>query len=303
MTTTNESPKWSDFPRYPVVAGTILLAVGITLAWWAKVDISILFETAYIRRGQLWRLVTNIFPHLDILHLVFNVWWLWIFGTKVESALGHAKTALLVLLLAVGSGSFDFAFAHGGVGLSGVGYGFFGLLWVLSKNDARFQNALEPRTTSLFVGWFFLCIFTTVTGIYPVANVAHGAGAVFGAIVAYAVSAPRYRLFFITATGLLFAFGVVAATFLRPYVNLTHTEGYEEGRWGYDALLAKRDHEAIRWLRDAVRYQPKTHELWYDLGIAYQRVGDTTAAMKAYRKARELAPTDQQYADAMKALE
>jgi len=86
-------------------------------------------------------------------------------------------------------------------------------------------------------------------------------------------------------------------------VNLTHTEGYEEGRWGYDALLAKRDHEAIRWLRDAVRYQPKTHELWYDLGIAYQRVGDTTAAMKAYRKAHELAPTDQQYADAMKALE
>jgi len=41
----------------------------------------------------------NIFPHLDILHLVFNVWWLWIFGTKVESALGHAKTALLVLFV------------------------------------------------------------------------------------------------------------------------------------------------------------------------------------------------------------
>lgn len=303
MATAKESPKWSDFPRYPVVAGTILLAVAATLAWWAKVDISVLFETAYIRRGQLWRLVTSIFPHLDILHLVFNVWWLWIFGTKVESVYGHAKTALLVLLLAIGSGSFDFAFSHGGVGLSGVGYGFFGLLWVLSKYDARFQNALESRTATLFVGWFFLCIFTTVTGIYPVGNVAHGAGAMFGGIVGYGVGAPRYRLLSMAATGLLLVFGVVASTFLRPYVNFTRTEGYEEARWGYDALLAKRDHEAIRWLRDAVRYQPNTHEYWFDLGIAYHRVGDYTAAKNAYRKAHELAPQNQDYSDALKGFE
>src|SRR5689334_4818044 len=68
----NFSPIWTEIPKYPVIAGVATLAVGITIAWWAKVDISPLFDTAEIRRGQLWRLFTAIFPHLDILHLVFK---------------------------------------------------------------------------------------------------------------------------------------------------------------------------------------------------------------------------------------
>ena len=71
------APKLTEVPRYPVVAGTALLAIGVTIAWWAKVDISPLFETAMIRRGELWRLVTSIFPHGGILHLAFNIYWLW----------------------------------------------------------------------------------------------------------------------------------------------------------------------------------------------------------------------------------
>jgi GlpG protein len=257
-----------------------------------------LFDTADIRRGQVWRLFTSIFPHLDVLHLLFNIWCLWIFGTRIEGILGHAKIGFLIFLLAVGSGSFDFALSHGGVGLSGVGYGFFGLLWVLSKKDERFKDSLESRTVSLFVGWFFLCIFTTVTGMYPVANVAHGTGAMLGALVGYAMGWPNHRRLAEIATCVLVILGVLGATLWRPYVNLTRTEGYQEGKWGYDALLAKRDREAIRWLRDAVRYQPRTPELWFDLGIAYQRVGNSDAAKRAYRKAHELAPANHDYADA-----
>ena len=134
------APKWTEAWKYPVITGVGILAVGITIAWWAKLDISPLFDTAEIRRGQLWRLATCILPHLDILHLAFNLYWLWVFGTAVERVYGHAQTALFTLLFAVGSSSLDFAFDRGGVGLSGVGYGLFGLLFVLSDRDDRLRG-------------------------------------------------------------------------------------------------------------------------------------------------------------------
>ena len=52
--------------------------------------------------------------------------------------------------------------------------------------------------------------------------------------------------------------------------------------------MAKKNQEAVRWLRDAVRYQPKTSAYWLDLGIAYERLHDKTAAIGSYRKAADL---------------
>src|SRR5438128_2559371 len=110
-------PSWREFPRYPVTAGTMVLALGVTVAWWAKIDISPVLATAEIRRGELWRLVTDIFPHADLLHLGFNLYWTWIFGTIIEQTLGHFKTAVLFILFALSASSLEFAFERGGVGL------------------------------------------------------------------------------------------------------------------------------------------------------------------------------------------
>jgi membrane associated rhomboid family serine protease len=292
-------PKLNEFSKYPVVTGVGLLAVAITIAWWAKVDVSPLFENAEIRRGQLWRLVTSIFPHLDILHLAFNLYWLWVFGTLVEQVYGHAKTSLLFALFAVGSGSLDFAFARGGVGLSGVGYGLFGMLWVLSRRDDRFRGAVDQRTILLFVGWFFFCIATTATNTYAVANVAHGAGAVLGMLVGFASAVPSRRLLSVAIIVIIVLFGLWGATLGRPSINLSGKAGYEEGKWGYDALQANNNRKAVRWLRDAAKLQPKVSVYWFDLGIAYHRLGDIPAAMAAYQRAYELEPDNPKYLNAV----
>src|SRR5882724_58127 len=183
-------PSPAGIPNYPVVAGTALLAIGVTAAWGAKMDVSPLLDNALIRHGELWRLVTAILPHVNVLHLVFNIYWLWVFGTLVEEVYGHAKTAALVLLFAVGPNALEYAFSTGGVGLSGVGYGLFGLLWVLSKRDERFRDAVDQRTIQLFVIWFFFCIFATATNFMRVGNVAHGAGGVLGILTGFALVMP-----------------------------------------------------------------------------------------------------------------
>jgi membrane associated rhomboid family serine protease len=296
------APKWIEFPHYPVVAGTAILAIAVTIAWWSKLDVSPLFETAMIRRGELWRLVTSIFLHTNLLHLVFNIYWLWVFGTLVEQVYGHLKAVALIVLFALGSGALEFAFALGGVGLSGVGYGLFGLLWVLSRHDDRFSDAVDRRTVEIFVLWFVFCIVTTVAHIFAVGNIAHGAGALLGALTAAAIVLPRRRRLIAASIGIILLFGLWGSTLGRPRINLSGKAGYEEGKWGYDALVANRNQEAVRWLSDAAIYQPKLPVYWYDLGIAYQRLGHKTAAEDAYRKAHDLAPNDAKYSEALKEL-
>src|SRR5215471_16442845 len=136
-------PKLAEFFRYPVVSGTALLSVGVTAAWAAGLDVSRLFESPMIRRGELWRLATSMFPHLGVLHLFFNIYWLWVFGTLVEQVYGSVKAIGLILLFAIGPNALEYAFSVGGVGLSGVGYGLVGLLWVLSKKEERFRDAID----------------------------------------------------------------------------------------------------------------------------------------------------------------
>jgi membrane associated rhomboid family serine protease len=297
------APKWTEFPHYPVIAGTTILAIAVTIAWWSKLDVSPLFETAMIRRGELWRLLTGIFPHVDILHLLFNIYWLWTLGTLIEQASGHLRAAVLIALFALGSGSLEFAFALGGVGLSGVVYGLFGLLWVLSMRDDRFRDAVDPKTVLLFVGWFFFCIAMTVMHIFSVGNIAHGAGAVLGALTGTAIVLPRRRVLIASGIGTILLFGLWGSTLGRPRINLSGRAGYEEEKWGYDALVANRDQEAARWLGDAVVYQPKLPIYWFNLGIAYQRLGKKTAAQAAYQRAHQLEPNEAKYSEALKELD
>jgi GlpG protein len=294
-----QTPKWTDFPKYPVIVGVGVLATTVTIAWWAGADVSALFASGEIRRGQFWRLFTAIFLHIDILHLVFNLYWLWVFGTIIERVFGHAKTTLLILLFAIGSSSLDFAFDRGGVGLSGAGYGLFGLLWVLSHRDERFRDAIDQRTIKLFVIWFFLCIATTWAGAYPVANVAHGAGALLGILTGFALTLPRHRLHFAAAIAAIFLFGIWGDTLGRPLINLSGKVGYDEGKWGYEALMAGQNDQAVQWFRDAVKFRPKEPTYWFNLGIAYHRIGKFPASAAAYQRAHQLDPNNPDYAKAV----
>jgi len=290
-----QPPKWTEFFRYPVVSGTALLAVGVTAAWSAGVDVSRLFESAMIRHGELWRLITSMFPHLGVLHLIFNIYWLWVFGTLVEQIYGPVRTAGLVLMFAIGPNALEYAFSTGGVGLSGVGYGLFGLLWVLSKKDERFRDAIDTRTIQLFVIWFFFCILMTYTGYMNVGNIAHGAGAIFGILAGWAIILREQRPVMIASIAVVFVFGLWAATLGRPRMNPAKEAGYEECNLGYKAVTAKHNEEAVRWLREAVSYQHIPSGCWTTLGVAYQGLKQNSDALAAYRKAAEAGDDNAEY--------
>lgn len=290
------APQWTDFKKYPVVSATIVTAVVVTFACWSgKVDVKTLSETVEIRRGEIWRLLTSSFPHGDILHLAFNVYWTWVFGTLVEEQFGSFKTLAIFILLAVAANGAEFAVLTGGIGLSGIGYGLFGMLWVLSRRDRRFAGVIDQKTIGLFVAWFFFCIFLTGAG-YPIGNVAHGVGAITGALLGWAIvsEVPQRRA--LSALLIILVIGVlVGVTIARPWINVSKYGGYEEGQLGYDALMAGRNEEAVGWLLDATRMQPAEASYWYDMGIAYDRLGRHSEAGAAYRRAFNLDPSSNEY--------
>ncbi len=177
-------PSLRSIPRYPVTAAVAIFAIVVTGLWWSGESIEAFFMDVRVwERWELWRAFTSTLPHANFIHLAFNLYWLWVFGAVLENVYGHLRFAGIVLLLALASGLAEFSIFYGGVGLSGVGYGLWGMLWVLERRDARFAGTVDSQTSRTFVIWFFICIGLTVAEILPVGNVAHGAGAVMGALL------------------------------------------------------------------------------------------------------------------------
>ena len=87
-----------------------------------------------IVKGQVWRAVTPIFLHFGIMHIVFNMMWLWQFGLVLETRFRSLRFLALVLFVAIASNSAQ-AFFDGTNfgGMSGVNYGLFGFLLARSK--------------------------------------------------------------------------------------------------------------------------------------------------------------------------
>ena len=239
-----------------------------------------------------WRLVTPALFHVGIIHLLFNLCWLWVFGTLVEAEFGHGPTLGIYLLLAAGSETAEYALFDGGVGLSGVGYGLFGLLWVLSRRDPRFRDAVDRQTIQLLVGWFFLCIVLTVTNVMPVGNVAHGAGFVLGASLGWTIAARGLvrRLGGAAVLAAVFLIFLAGATAARPYVNFSKKPGHDLAYQGYRALEDGDAQQAADLYEKAVAINPNQSGWWNNLGIAYDRLGRAAEARDAFGRAAALKP-------------
>ena len=137
-----------------------------------------------VRDGEVWRLITPIFLHGDIMHIVFNMMWLVQFGRFIESRFGGAKLFALVMVIGIGSNLAEYLWKSPWFGgMSGVNYGLFGFLWMKGK-FGRDQNwQMHPQTVQLMLMWMVLC-FTPILG--HVANGAHVGGLVIGALLGIA---------------------------------------------------------------------------------------------------------------------
>lgn len=140
-----------------------------------------------VKRGEVWRLVTPIFLHFNILHILFNMYMFMHFGMMVETLRGSWRFLLMVLVIAVLSnlgeysfGGQDFSGTPMFGGMSGVVYGLFGYIWMKSKFDPGSGFYLQQSTVVILVGWFILC-WSPLLG--SIANIAHTVGLAVGMLI------------------------------------------------------------------------------------------------------------------------
>lgn len=288
-------PPLSHVLYYPVTAHCAAAALSLTLAKLAGVDVSFLYTDYQTWPSQPWRLLTSALPHGNPLHLIFNLYMFWMFGSVIEPKLGSLQTLALYLVLAFGSSAAEFAVFDGGIGLSGVVYGQFGLIWLLNRRDARFgqpADVIDKNTASWLVFWFFLCIVLTLAKVMPVANVAHGVGALLGYMIAWAMSARTRSLrlrWWAALIGVLALF-TAASWWGEPYINLSPRREAELSYYGYEALREKRFEEAVHLLRRAARINSREPTTWRNLGVAYHHLGRPEERDAAWARERELNP-------------
>jgi len=131
--------------------------------------------------GQLWRLITPIFIHFGLPHLLFNMFALVDVGSQVEMRRGWLRMLLLVLALAITSNLGQYL-AEGPTfgGMSGVVYGLFGYVWMKSRYEPLSGFVIHSSTVAVLLIWFVLCMTGAVGSI---ANWAHGVGLVVGMLI------------------------------------------------------------------------------------------------------------------------
>ena len=148
-----------------------------------------------IRKGEIWRLFTPTLLHVEFLHLLFNLLWLWMLGKFIEKNLKFFLYFLFIGITAIVTNTLQYLMTGPFfMGFSGVVCAMAGYIW-MRKKIAPWESYPIDRGTLIFL-WififgmlalqvvaFFLEILHIVTFRLIIANTAHVSGVLLGMIL------------------------------------------------------------------------------------------------------------------------
>lgn len=148
-----------------------------------------------IKKGQVWRLLTPAFLHTDLIHLLFNMLWLLVFGKMLEKNLKTGAYIVFIVIAAVVTNTLQYLMTGPYfMGFSGIASAMAGYIWV-RKRRAPWESYPIDNGTLIFLGIFILgmlalqivAFFLNILHIVPfqlnIANTAHVSGALLGMLL------------------------------------------------------------------------------------------------------------------------
>ncbi len=130
--------------------------------------------------AQPWRLVTAVFLHASLLHIIFNMWVLMDIGPQIEELYGSGR--YFFIYIAAGIGGYLVSSGIGGHPSVGASGALLGLIGVLLASTMGRRSATSQMLRSQLIRWL---VYIAVWGfLFPgVDNYAHGGGFVTGFIL------------------------------------------------------------------------------------------------------------------------
>ena len=166
------------------------LVVGILGRDFSSVSVLARFganNNLLLRMGQVWRLVTYAFIHAGIIHLLCNMYSLYIIGPQVESKFGKVRFILIYLISAISGGLLSAGLTdYISVGASGA---IFGILGALLYFGLRFRLYLKESIKNQILPVIIINIGIGFM-ISGIDNACHIGGLIGGFLAAMALGIP-----------------------------------------------------------------------------------------------------------------
>lgn len=208
----------SKFPMitYTLIAiNVIFFLVPILFGESQNVMLELCVHGPSIRYGQYYRLITGAFLHMDIWHLLFNCYALYVLGSQIESFLGKAKFTVIYFVSALFGSLLSMTFNGdtASVGASGAVFGLMGaLLYFGYHYRVYLGNVIKSQILPLVI--FNLIIGFLSEGID---NAAHIGGLVGGALITMALGVKNKSSWFEEVNGWIITVIFLAFTIFMAF--------------------------------------------------------------------------------------
>ncbi|WP_191600217.1 rhomboid family intramembrane serine protease [Marinomonas algicola] len=202
----NRSKLFIAIKSYPITLALILITLFISLitelgrnytflGWFTitpiVVENNMLYTqslTSMLDTHSYWRLFTPAFLHFSMMHLVFNLLWIWEIGRKLEIKIGSFLWLFGALVIAISSNLFQYWEVESPLfgGLSGLVYGCIGFAWLMPYLNSKWASLISPGLMVFFMIWLGIGYtdLPSSLGLGNMANTAHLVGLISGLLSA-----------------------------------------------------------------------------------------------------------------------
>lgn len=223
----NELTQHKHFPFFTILLSLVVLSFYGVMSYLSQdFHISyVLFEkfgapyAIQIYDGQYWGVVVNSLVHAFPLHIATNLIGLWVFGAFLERRIGWFRLFVFGLVSSVFSSLAQLAFTNdAGLGLSGVNYALFGLIFVMAINKPIYKMKFHYWIGLFMIGFLFFSLYMNTTYEWYIAVESEIAGLFWGVLIGLFsyIKSPSIRLI-----GMVIPFGAALITlFYAPWSSM-----------------------------------------------------------------------------------